>query len=579
MTHTNTYQFAIKDIHCASCVRTIETVLNDRPDVEFAEVNFANKTVTVTAFATATDIKQAIKDAGYTAKKITYVSELHQEEEESKQFERLLCKAIVTGSFGLLLMVLGWTDLLPPLHTLYGQIISFIIGVISLAFMIYAGKAIYWRALKSIFNLHATMDTLIGLGTGAAWTYSMLITLMPSLVPPSAQHVYYEAAILILAFVVLGKALEMHARGKTYEAIKRLINLQPKTAHVIRKNKEIEIPVTEVVLDDILRVKPGEKVPVDGVITEGQSNIDESMITGEPEPNEKKRGNKVIGATINKTGSFLFRATGIGKNTMLAQIIELVRHAQNTKPPIAKLADNISAIFVPLVLIIALITAVIWYFFGPAPTISYMLVTTMSVLVIACPCALGLATPTSIMVGMGKAAELGILIRNGDALQRATNLTTVVLDKTGTITKGQPTLQTLYYENSLETLENPKHHILQIAASLEKNSEHSLAIPFLEAAKNQNIELLDTDNFNATPGYGITATVNSKKYLLGNEKLMSKNNINIQSLLEKAKSSLSLGETLIYLSTEKEALALFGVVDPIKENSKFAIEPKHQALM
>jgi Cu+-exporting ATPase len=411
------------------------------------------------------------------------------------------------------------------------------------------------------------MDTLIAIGTGVAWVYSSFVVIFPDSVSEIARHVYFDTATLIITFINLGSALEMRARGKTSEAIKRLIGLQPKTARVQREGKEIDIPIEQVQMDDIVRVRPGEKIPVDGELVEGSSHVDESMLTGEPVPVSKKVGDEVVGGSVNKSGSFLFKATRIGKDTALSQIIEMVRKAQNTKPEIGRLADKVSSIFVPTVLIIAVLTMLAWFNFGPQPQLTYMLVTTMAVLIIACPCALGLATPISVMVGVGKAAEYGVLIRRGDALQKSGQLTTVVLDKTGTITEGKPVVTAL--EPSLGWSEED---LLKIAASVETNSEHPLAEAVVEASKEKNIELPSIESFEAVSGHGVRALYQQKTVLLGNRKLMEDNGVSLGSLIESSEKLSKLGQTVIFVSVGGEAAGLLGISDPIKKDSKEAIQ-------
>jgi Cu+-exporting ATPase len=458
-----------------------------------------------------------------------------------------LWQAVVAGLFGIFLIVL--------MRFPISHLILIGLGVLTFAVMLFSGWHIYLNAAKTLLKLHTNMNTLVTLGTGAAWIYSMLIVIWPKLVPQAAGHVYFEAAVIILAFIDLGAALEIRARGKTSQAIRRLIGLQVKTAKVIRGKKEIEIPIEKIKVGDVLHVRPGEKIAIDGEIIEGQSTIDESMLTGEPMPVTKKIGDKVVGATINKTGSFLFKATHIGKDTVLAQIIKLVQEAQNTKPPIGKLADKVVAIFVPLVIIIAIITAVLWM-----PQASFMLVTAMSVLIIACPCALGLATPISIIVGMGKAAECGVLIRNGDALQGACKLTTIVLDKTGTITKGQPEIVGLHPAQDFSA-----ELLLQYAASIEADSEHPLASSIISRAKEKNIKLLKAENFKAIVGQGITATIQNKNVLLGNADLLAKHNIAF------VKTGRDVSATPIFLAIDNQMVGSITINDPIKKDSQGAI--------
>ncbi len=440
----NTHRLSISGMSCAGCVATVENALKNVPGVVESTVNFAEHTATVRGNVEAGKLIEAVTASGYGAAELRGLEdETEKEAAELGHYRALLRKFIVAGVVGLPLMLAEPLGLMPMLDTPSGRVFWLAIGAATLFVLVYAGGHFFRGAWKSFRAHNANMDTLIALGTGAAWVYSMLVVVFPGIVPSLARHAYFEAAAIIIALINLGQALEMRARGKTSEAIKRLIGLQPKTARVIRDGQELDIPISEVGLDETIRVRPGEKIPVDGVIIEGHSSVDESMLTGEPMPVEKKTGDEVVGATFNKSGSFLFQAKHIGADTALARIIEMVRRAQSSKPAIGRLADKISAVFVPSVLIIAVFTFLVWHNFGPEPRLSYSLVATMTVLMIACPCALGLATPISIMVGVGKAAEYGILIRNGEALQQAGKLTTIVLDKTGTVTEGRPTVTAL----------------------------------------------------------------------------------------------------------------------------------------
>jgi Cu+-exporting ATPase len=459
--------------------------------------------------------------------------------------------------------------MMPPL-TGWGQAFWIVVGVLTAAVMVFSGRQFFVGAWKAFLNHNANMDTLIALGTGAAWTYSMLISLWPELVPELARHVYFEAAIVIIALINLGAALEMRARGKTSEAIKRLIGLQPRTARIIRNGQEMDVPIEEVGLDETVRVRPGEKIPVDGVIFDGHSNVDESMLTGEPLPVAKAKGDEVIGGTLNKTGAFLMRAKRIGSDTALARIIELVRNAQSSKPAIGRLADKISAIFVPSVLIIATLTLLAWFNFGPEPRVSYMLAATMTVLLIACPCALGLATPISIMVGVGKAAEFGALIRNGESLQQARNLTTVVLDKTGTVTEGAPRVVELLPAKGWD-----EQRLLTVAASIEAASEHPLAEAVVAAAREQEIEPGRVEGFEAVSGKGVRADYEGVAVLFGNRRFMDENDIDLAGWEEKAAALSDAGQTPMFLAVDGEAAGIVSVADPIKADSAAAIARMH----
>lgn len=561
-----TIKLSLRKIHCTSCVSKIESALNQVSGVESAKVNFANKTAIISGVAKIDDVISSIQSIGYDATLFSEESKKEDEAIEKNEFKRLIKKFLVAGIFGVIVYIIGTFNIVPPLSESSGQITWFIIGIATLSIIIYSSGHLYKNAWKAFLNNHATMDTLITVGTGSAWIYSQLITIFPNIVPALAQHVYFEATLIIIALINLGAALEIRARGKTSEAIKRLIGLQAKTARVIKEGDEIDIPIEDVALNDTVRVRPGEKIPVDGEIIDGQSLIDEAMITGEPVPSAKKIGDNVIGGTINKTGSFLFKATRVGKDTALAQIIQLVEQAQNTKPPISRLADKISAVFVPVVMMLSVITALIWFNFGPHPVAGFMLVSAMTVLIIACPCALGLAAPISVMVGMGKAAEFGALIRNGEALQKAADLKTIVLDKTGTITKGHPEVTDIITSKDWNETD-----IVQLAASIETGSEHPLGQAIIDYAKTKDISLMKISDFNAIPGHGISATVNHQAINLGNKKLMVGKSIVLGELEDKANELSELGRTPMFLAVNDKIAGIIAITDPIKEDSKAAI--------
>lgn len=557
----------VSDISCAGCVETIEAALKSVPGVDEVQVNFADRTVNVSGDVPADTLIQAVSKSGYTASIMEDNTESERENKDLAHYKKLLKKTVISGIISLVIVAVTMLGLLPDVASFRGQISWGIVSLLTLFVLTYAGGRFFTGALKSFKNHNANMDTLIAIGTGVAWVYSTFVVLFPDSVSEIARHVYFDTATLIITFINLGSALEMRARGKTSEAIKRLIGLQPKTARVLREGSEVDIPIEQVQMDDIVRVRPGEKIPVDGELTEGSSHVDESMLTGEPVPVTKKVGDEVVGGSVNKSGSFLFKATRIGKDTALSQIIDMVRKAQNTKPEIGRLADKVSAIFVPIVLIIAVLTMLAWFNFGPPPQLTYMLVTTMAVLIIACPCALGLATPISVMVGVGKAAEYGVLIRKGDALQKAGQLTIVVLDKTGTITEGKPVVTAI--EPSEGWSEN---ELLKIASSVETNSEHPLAEAVVEASKEKNIELISIESFEAVSGHGVRALYQQKTVLLGNRKLMNDNGVNLGSLIESSEKLSKLGQTVIFVSVNGEAVGLLGISDPIKTDSKEAIQ-------
>ncbi len=563
-----TKRFYVSDISCASCVTTIETALKSVSGVDEVQVNFADRTASVTGDVSSDKLIKAVGESGYTASLAEdESSSSERQNQDLVHYRDLLKKTIIAGVIGVLILAVTMLGVLPDITTPSGQIAYGVISLLTLFVLSYPGGRFFAGALKSFKNHSANMDTLISIGTGVAWVYSTFVVISPDSVSEVARHVYFDTAAIIIAFINLGSALEMRARGKTSEAIKRLIGLQPKTARVLREGAEVDIPIEQVLMGDIVRVRPGEKIPVDGEIAEGTSHVDESMLTGEPVPVSKKLGDEVVGGSVNKSGSFLFKANRIGKDTALSQIIDMVRKAQNTKPEIGRLADKVSSIFVPTVLIIATLTMMAWFNFGPDPKLTYMLVATVAVLIIACPCALGLATPISVMVGVGKAAEYGVLIRKGDALQKAGQLTTVVLDKTGTITEGRPVVTALEPKDG-----SSEEELLKIAASVEKNSEHPLAEAVVEASKERSLELISIESFEAISGHGVRASYQNKLVLLGNSKLMNDNGINLGALTRRSEELSKLGQTVIFVALDGQPLGLLGISDPIKTDSKEAIQ-------
>jgi Cu+-exporting ATPase len=565
----------LSGIHCAGCVKTIEKALVSVGGVMRAEVNFANHTATVTGHVDTAQLIQAVKKAGYGASVPDDADDSGDDEQqraEQQYYRRLMRETAFALSLGLPLMIYGFFESAVDLSWTPLRWFWLATGFATFAVLVISGGRFFTGAWKSFKAHGATMDTLIALGTGTAWLYSMVVVLMPGVVPEVARHVYFEATAIIIGLIDLGLALEVRARGKTSQAIKRLIGLRAKTARVVRDDQEVDIPIEDVVLHDIVRVRPGEKIAVDGVITSGQTNIDESMLTGEPMPVSKTEGDEVVGGTINKTGTVLFEATRVGKDTALAQIINMVQQAQNSKPPIGRLADTISSVFVPIVMIIAVLAALAWYNFGPTPQVVYMIVTATTVLIIACPCALGLATPMSVMVGVGKAAEAGVLIRNGEALQTASQLTTMVLDKTGTITAGHPEVTAVEVFNGFD-----KEDVLRLAATLEAGSEHPLAQAIVnsvsQSSHRSEEELMD---FHAVAGHGVEGQIGTKRLLLGNRKLMRDRGIDITILIPKAQQLAAQAQTPMYFAIDGRAAAIISVADPIKDDSRAAIAHMHK---
>ncbi len=570
---TETIRLSISGMSCAGCVASAENALKGVKGVTVANVNFAEHTAIVEGDVKVQALIDAIRAAGYNAAELTGTDdESEKEAAEMAHYRKLLKMSAFAGIVGVPQFVLGYTGLLPGFDDASGRLAWLMIAVLTLAVLVYAGGHFFTGAWKAAKNHNANMDTLIALGTGTAWIYSLFIVIFPDLVPSMAQHAYFEAAAIIICLINLGGALEMRARGKTSEAIKRLIGLQPKTARVLRNGVEQDIPIENVGLEETLRVRPGERIAVDGIIIEGHSSVDESMLSGEPIPVQKKPGDEVVAGSINKTGSFLFQAKRIGKDTALSQIIEMVRAAQASKPAIGRLVDKISSIFVPTVLIVAILTFLTWFNFGDvmgagAEVVTLAIVTTMTVLIIACPCALGLATPISIMVGVGKAAESGTLIRNGDALQQAGKLDTIILDKTGTVTEGQPSVTSIVALDDWNEIA-----LLQWGASLEQGSEHPLAEAIVAAAKEKNISLLKVEKFNALAGQGVEAWIESRLVLLGNKKLMKNNGVDISLLEVQATALEQQAQTPMYVAVEKKAVGIISVADAIKVDSKAAIQ-------
>jgi len=567
----NEKELIIEGASCASCVSKIEGALNKVPGVTRAEMNFSQRTVSVSGNANFDVLIKAVEQAGYNAKVTVAESDDDALDEKDKAdvayYKKLMWEMAIALALGIPLMAYSLVGGSMTVSTTNEQLVWLVVGLLTLSVMVFSGKHFYVGAWQSFKNHSANMDTLIALGTGTAWLYSMVVVFIPEAVPEMARHVYFEATAMIIGLINLGLALELKARGRTSEVIKRLIGLQPKTARVIRDNQELDIAIEQVLFNDIVRVRPGEKVPVDGEVTEGHTAIDESMLTGEPMPVEKGEGATIVAGTINKTGSILFKATKVGKDTALAQIIGMVKRAQNSKPPIGRLADVISAYFVPVVMIIAVTSALAWLNFGPEPAIAFAIVSATTVLIIACPCALGLATPMSVMVGVGKAAEAGVLIRNGEALQTASKITAMILDKTGTITLGAPKVTDVVLANNFSEQE-----VMELAASLESGSEHPLALAIVESAQDRGITLSKVNHFNAVAGHGVEAEVDGKQLLFGNEKLMHERGISLDDYVEKAQQLASEAKTPMYFAIDNQFAAIIAVADPIKSDSIAAIK-------
>jgi len=558
--------FPVGGMTCASCVSRVEQALNSVPGVVSVNVNLASEKATVEYLESTSpaDLQKAVSGAGYTlgaeAEKMEDVTTAAQREISALR-QRLILAAVIGAS----IMALMWTP------SFIGK--PYLLWAMATPVQFWAGLRFYrgmWGALK---HRTADMNTLIAVGTSAAYFYSVVAVLFPGLFTASGleANLYFDTSAMIVALILLGRFLEARAKGQTSEAIKTLIGLRPKTALVVRDGKEVDIPVDDVQVGDLILVRPGERVPVDGIVRQGYSSIDESMITGESIPVEKNVGDPVIGATINKTGSFQFEATKVGKDTTLAQIVRMVEEAQGSKAPIQRLADVIASYFVPVVIGIALVTFIIWYFIGPTPSLTFAFLNFIAVLIIACPCALGLATPTAIMVGTGKGAEYGVLIRSAEALERAHKINTVLLDKTGTLTRGEPEVTDI-----IAAPATSQEEVLRLAASAERGSEHPLGEAIVKAAQEKNLELVSSTEFNALPGQGVEALVEGKKLYLGNLRLMEDRGLPLNGLGVEAERLREAGKTVMFLSTDGEVAGIIAMADTLKPNAKESLEQLHK---
>ncbi len=564
----------IQGMTCASCVNRVEKALSSLKGVVHVNINFATERASIEYLpgeATIKDFKKAVQEAGYQVlevkeEDIVEKEKLAREAELSRLKWKFIIGAILLAP---ILILMYGAPLLERWVGISKETNFFIQFLLATPVQFWAGWQFYVGFWKAARHKTSDMNTLIAVGTSAAYLYSLIVTFGPHLIMVKGLmvDVYFDTSAAIIVLILLGRFLEARAKGRTSEAIKKLIGLQPKTARVLRNGNEVDIPVEEVTPGDLVIVRPGEKISVDGSVREGYSSVDESMVTGESLPVEKKAGDTVIGATMNKTGTFKFEATKVGRDTVLSQIIRLVQEAQGSKPPIARLVDVIASYFVPVVIGIAILTFITWYLFGPHPALTYAFLNFIAVLIIACPCALGLATPTSIMVGTGKGAENGILIRGAEALETAHQLNTIVLDKTGTLTKGEPSVTDI-----IEGERFSRKEILTMAASAEKGSEHPLGEAIVKKAKEESLNLLDPKGFQAIAGQGIEATVDSKRILLGNIKLMEEKKVRLNGLSVKAGHLSAEGKTPMFLAIEGQAAGIIAVADTLKENSKEAVE-------
>jgi Cu+-exporting ATPase len=560
----------VTGMSCASCVRRVERALSRKEGVAEASVNLATEKATVGYIAGEVeprDLERAIERAGYG---VVQEEESSMEDSHEREYRKLradfLLAAVLTALIllGSLPMMLGFE---PPVRMMW---LSLTLLALATPVQFWAGWRFYRGAWGALKYGQANMNTLVVMGTSAAYLYSAVAALAPGLFTAGRADVYFDTSAFIITLILLGRLLEARAKGRTNEAIKKLAGLQPRTARVVRDGEEVDVSVEEVEIGDIVVVRPGEKIPVDGCVVSGESAVDESMITGESIPVTKGEGDEVIGATMNTSGSFRFEATKVGEDTALSQIMRIVEEAQGSKAPIQRLADRISAVFVPAVIGVAAVTFVVWFLVGPEPALTFALLNTVAVLIIACPCAMGLATPTSIMVGTGKGAESGILIEGGEALEGAHKLTTVVLDKTGTLTRGTPELTDVVVEDSIS-----EEELLRLVASAERSSEHPLGEAIVRGAKIRGLPLAEVDAFEAVSGGGIRARIEGRRVLVGSWRFLSESGISEDGFLPKAEELAREGKTPIFVAVDGEPAGLVAVADVVRDESREAIERLH----
>lgn len=547
-------------MHCAACAATVERTLRGAPGVQSAAVNFATEQATVSFDDQVADVGKlvsVIESAGYGALEPGEDAERTAGAREAGEISRRLA---ISAALTVLIMLAMHLRLLPA------RVNEWVLLALATPVQFWAGWRFYQGAWTGLRNRSADMSTLIALGTSAAYLYSLVITVDPALVASAGARpsLYYDTAAMIITLILLGRSLEARAKGRASEAIRRLAGLQAKTARVVRDGDEVEVPIGEVVVGDIVSVRPGERVPVDGVVVEGHSTVDESMITGESMPVEKSPGDAVVGSTINRTGAFRLRATGVGSDTALARIIRMVEEAQTTKAPIQRLADRVAGIFVPIVIALAAITTAVWLVVGPSP--GHAMVAAVSVLIIACPCAMGLATPMSLLVGTGRAAELGILIRSGEALEAAGNIETVVFDKTGTLTGGRPEVT-----NVVAAPGWAEDEVLALAASVERHSEHPLGEAVVRAAMGRGLMLGALEHFEAIPGQGVRAQVGGRAVAVGTARLMEAELVLPGALADRAAELEEQGKTVMYVASGREAVGVIALSDLAKQEAAEAV--------
>ena len=561
-------ELGVSGMHCAACVTRVERAIRSVPGVVDAEVGLATESARV-RFNGALDleaVQEAVRGVGYRAEQRHNLEGALREREREREdkYHRLLRRFGWGAVLALPVLLIGHADVLPVilLSPDRMRVLWALSGILTLPHLFYVGRGFFTGAWAALRLREANMDTLVALGTGSAWLYSTVAVAAPGLFPAGTAHPFYEATAVVITLVVLGQALEARARGRTSRALHRLMDLRPQSARVIRERGEVEIQAGEVEVGDVLIVRPGEGVPVDGTVEEGRSTVDESMITGESMPVEKGEGDSVVGGTLNRSGSFRFRATRVGRDTVLARIAHMVREAQGTKPPIQKLVDQVAGWFVPAVVGVALFSFGIWYLVGPEPRLNFATVVAVSVLVIACPCALGLATPISIMVAVGKAAELGVLVRDGSALQSAGRVKVVVLDKTGTVTEGSPALTDLVPLGTLGAEE-----LLRLAAAVEQSSEHPLADAVTDAARERGIDLPHVSDFEAHAGLGVEGVVAGQEVVAGSERFLKQQGVDTHAAATLVERLSGEGRSPMLVAVDSELAGVLAVADPVRPDA------------
>jgi Cu+-exporting ATPase len=564
----------ITGLSCASCVQTVDKALGAAPGVVSASVNLATEEATarfIRGAVTRRQLVEVVREAGYDVPDRDESAEAQDVErvERERYLRHLRNQFIFAAAFSALILIGTYHTFIPGLRAVPRAVMFYVLLAMTIPVQFWAGWRFYRGAWAAARRRSADMDTLIAVGTSAAFAYSVVATVAPAVFRATGQapEVYYDTAAVIVTLILLGRYLEARAKGQASEAIRRLMHLRPKTARIVRDGDEVEIPADQVEVGDVVVVRPGERIPVDGIVVWGRSSVDESMITGESIPVEKAEGDEVIGATINQTGSFHFRATKVGSETALAQIIELVRQAQGSKAPAQRLADRVAGVFVPVVMVIAVLTFGVWLAFGPHPAFTRALINFVAVLIIACPCALGLATPTAIMVGTGKGAEHGILIKGGEILERAQRIQAIVFDKTGTLTQGRPQLTDVIAADGAGEAE-----ILRLAAAAERGSEHPIARAIVDAAHERRLDLPQAEAFEAVSGHGLRAVVAGAPLLLGNAKLMGDSAVELGPLSARAEALRSQGKTAMFLARDGHAVGLLAVSDVVKSGAREAVQ-------